>query len=151
IVRQLILWRRPDETLQRALLMDSSPWIDLRLPPLDAIIGLMEAQQHRRFIKSHLPLDGLIFYPQVKYIVVGRDARAVFMSFLNFYGDFTEKGLADLNEAPGRVGPPLPPSPEDIHELWRAWITRGWFEWEHEGYPFWGNMHHTQSWWNYRH
>ena len=31
------------------------------------------------------------------------------------------------------------------------WITRGWFEWESEGYPFWGNMHHSQSWWNYRH
>ena len=31
------------------------------------------------------------------------------------------------------------------------WISRGWFAWEHEGYPYWGNMHHLQSWWNYRH
>jgi aryl sulfotransferase len=31
------------------------------------------------------------------------------------------------------------------------WIGRGWFEWEQEGYPFWGNMYHAQSWWNYRH
>src|SRR5262249_54013971 len=47
--------------------------------------------------------------------------------------------------------PPLPPCPADIHDAWRDWITRGWFEWESEGYPFWGNLHHTQSWWDYRH
>jgi len=151
IVRQLILWNRPDETLQQALLRDSSPWLDMRILPLDSIIDLLEAQQHRRFIKSHLPLDGLLFYPQVKYIVVARDARDVFMSFHNFYADFGEELLAALNDTPGRAGPPLLPSPKDIHELWRIWITRGWFEWEHEGYPFWGNMHHTQAWWNYRH
>lgn len=23
--------------------------------------------------------------------------------------------------------------------------------WESEGYPFWGNLHHTQTWWHYRH
>ncbi len=29
-------------------------------------------------------------------------------------------------------------------------MTRGWFEWESEGYPFWSNLHHTQTYWNYR-
>jgi aryl sulfotransferase len=38
-----------------------------------------------------------------------------------------------------------------VHQAWRDWIARVWFEWESEGYPFWGNLHHTQSWWNYRH
>jgi aryl sulfotransferase len=28
---------------------------------------------------------------------------------------------------------------------------RGWFEWESEGYPFWSNLRHTQSWWEWRH
>ena len=41
--------------------------------------------------------------------------------------------------------------PEDIHAFWQRWISQGWFEWEQEGYPFWGNMHHAQTWWNYRH
>ena len=50
-------------------------------------IGTLEAQQHRRFIKSHLPLDGLPFFPQVKYIVVGRDARDVAMSLWNHYAE----------------------------------------------------------------
>jgi aryl sulfotransferase len=30
----------------------------------------LEAQEHRRFIKTHLPLDGLPYFPQVKYIRV---------------------------------------------------------------------------------
>lgn len=30
------------------------------------------------------------------------------------------------------------------------WITRGWFQWETEGYPFWSNMRHVQTWWNYK-
>ena len=30
-------------------------------------------------------------------------------------------------------------------------MTRGWFPWESEGYPNWGNLRHTRTWWNYRH
>jgi hypothetical protein len=33
------------------------------------------------------------------------------------------------------VGPPQPFCPDDIREFWQLWITRGWFEWENEGYP----------------
>lgn len=151
IVRRLICWLQPDEALQRASLMEASPWLDFRIPPLEPVMELLEAQQHRRFLKTHLPLDGIPFHPQVNYIVVGRDARDVFMSFLHFYANFTEDALALFNHTPGRVGAPLPPYPADVHEVWRNWITRGWFEWESEGYPFWGNLHHTQTWWNYRH
>lgn len=151
IVRQLILWRQPDEELQQGALMYLSPWLDARFVPVEEVLALLEGQRHRRFIKTHLPLDGLPYFPEVRYIVVGRDARDVFMSFRNFYANFTEEALARFNETPGRVGPPLPPCPQNIHECWHNWITRGWFEWENEGYPFWGNMHHTQCWWNYRH
>src|SRR3954470_2426766 len=56
IVRQLILWYQPDKTLERAPQMDTSPWLDLRVRSLDTVIDLLEGQQHRRFIKTHLPL-----------------------------------------------------------------------------------------------
>jgi len=151
IVRRLIFWGQAGEAVPRMPQMDMSPWLDLRVRPLDTVIDLLEAQQHRRFIKTHLPLDGLPFYPQVKYVVVARDARDVFMSLNNFYANFSEDALSSFNNTLGRVGPPLPPSPADIHECWHNWITRGWFEWESEGYPFWGNMRHTQTWWDYRH
>jgi len=42
-----------------------SPWLDLRVFPLELVLGQLEAQQHRRFIKTHLPLDGLPYYEHV--------------------------------------------------------------------------------------
>jgi aryl sulfotransferase len=110
----------------------------------------LEAQQHRRYIKTHLALDGLPFYPQVNYIVVGRDIRDVFMSMWNHYSNYTPVYYA-INNMPGNPGDPLPVCPEDIHVFWHEWMTRGRYAWESEGYPFRGNMHHLQSWWNYRH
>jgi aryl sulfotransferase len=59
----------------------SSFWIDgIFTREIGALYETLDAQKHRRFIKTHLPLDGLPFHPQVKYLVVGRDARDVFMS-----------------------------------------------------------------------
>ena len=40
-----------------------SPWVDFRLHPLDQVMGMLEAQNHRRFLKTHLPLDALVFAP----------------------------------------------------------------------------------------
>ncbi len=132
-------------------LHDLAPWLDQRLFPLELVLTRLEHQTHRRSIKTHLPLDGLPFHESIKYVYVGRDPRDVFMSFWNFYGNFSPQMIAAINGIPGRVGGELQKCPEDIHELWNNWITRGWFEWEHEGYPFWSVMHHTQTWWDYRH
>jgi aryl sulfotransferase len=132
-------------------LMQISPWIDARFhTPREELAKQLSELPDRRFVKSHLPLDGLPIYPEVKYLIVGRDPRDVFMSLLNHYGSYTEHAFAALNDTPGRVGPPLPPCPEDPRALWRDWITRGWFEWESEGWPFWSNLHHTQSYWEHR-
>jgi aryl sulfotransferase len=129
-----------------------SPWIDARFhpQPLTALMDDLEAMRGRRFIKSHLALDGLPYYPGVKYLIVGRDPRDVFMSFYNHYGNYTDFAYGALDRAGANDGP-MPRCPDNIHIAWDQWINRGWFEWESEGYPFWGNMHHTQSYWNYRH
>lgn len=133
-------------------LMQVSPWVDARFRTTrEELAAQLAALPDRRFVKSHLPLDGLPWYPQVRYLIVGRDPRDVFMSLLNHYGSYTEHAYAMLNDTPGRVGPPLPPCPEDPRALWRDWITRGWFEWESEGYPFWSNLHHSQTYWEHRH
>jgi aryl sulfotransferase len=126
-----------------------SPWLEARFTPVDEVLRQLDAQTHRRFIKSHLPLDAMPFYRQVKYIVVARDARDVFMSLWNHHTSYEEATVAALNDIPGRVGPPLPPR-QELHQFWRDWITRGWFAWESEGYPYWGNLHHTKTWWPYR-
>ncbi len=152
IVRQLIFCGQQAVPARDEMgLWEVSPWLEWRLIPLEALVGTLEAQSHRRFIKSHLPLDGLPFLPQVKYIVVGRDARDVAMSLWNHYAEFNDQVYEGTNSVPERVGDPFPSPPPDIHQFWQDWISRGWFAWEREGYPFWGNLHHTQSWWAYRH
>lgn len=130
-----------------------SPWIDARFQSdLEPVLEGLAAQQHRRFVKSHLPLDGLRWIPNAKYIVVGRDTRDVFMSLWNHYRNYTDEAMARFNERDVWEGDDLPAPPKEGEErtLWRSWMTRGWFEWESEGWPFWSNLHHTQSYWDYR-
>ena len=127
-----------------------SPWLDMRVRPIDDVVGPLEAQIHRRCIKTHLPLDGLPFFHEIKYVVVGRDARDVFMSLWNHYSNYTPGSYERLNREP-REGNPLPECPTNARELWRDWISTGWFDWETEGYPFWSNMRHVQTWWDFRH
>lgn len=140
------------QDLQLRSLMEVSPWVDTSLWPItrEELAKVLDSMEHRRFLKSHLPLDGLPFYSQVKYIVVGRDARDVFMSLWNHYRNYTPEFYERANQ-PAHVKRPLPRCPEDVQEFWRQWMTRGWFEWESEGYPFWGSLHHTQTWWDFRH
>ena len=114
------------------------------------LAAYIESISTRRFMKSHLPLDGLPFHPQIKYIIVARDSRDVFMSLFNHYSNYTDLAFTMIN-GEDLVGEPCPRCPDDPRELWHQWITRGWFEWESEGYPFWSNMRHTQSYWDYKH
>jgi aryl sulfotransferase len=127
------------------------PWLDMRVAPLEQVTAILEAQTHRRCIKTHLALDGLPFFDQIKYVVVGRDPRDVFMSLVNHYGEHTPQFFEMMNNTPGRVGDPFPPYDGDIHKLWRNWITRGWFPWESDGYPYWSHLHHAKTWWDFRH
>ncbi len=128
-----------------------SPWVDARFHcTREDLAKQCHELRGRRFFKSHLPFDGLPWWPDAFYLVVCRDPRDVFMSFANHYGAYTEFAYELLNGG-DRVGAPLPPCPDDVHALWRDWMTRGWFEWESEGYPFWSNLHHTATYWPWRH
>lgn len=134
-----------------------SPWPDARFQPLrlDDLHAWLEKLDGTRFIKSHLAFDGLPYYEQVRYLVVARDPRDVFMSLSNHWANYTDTAYASLDgddpDGAARVGDALPRFDDDLHARFRDWITRGWFGWESEGWPFWGNMHHTQSYWEFRH
>src|SRR4051794_17974262 len=124
-----------------------SPWIDARFNgPIEPLLAEVEAQRHRRFMKSHLAADGLPFFPHVKYLVVGRDTRDVFMSLWNHYSSYTDLTYELLNDSdrPGREFPRCPTTPS---ELWPRWITEGWFDWEPDGWPYWSHHHHVSTWW----
>jgi aryl sulfotransferase len=131
-------------------LLEISPWVDARfVGPIEPILEQLDAQQHRRFVKSHLAADGLRFFPEAKYIVVGRDTRDVFMSMYNHYSAFTDLAYAMFN-GPDRPGPELPRCPGSPRELWSRWITEGWFDWEPDGWPWWSHSHHVATWWDVR-
>jgi aryl sulfotransferase len=134
-----------------APLSEISPWLDMRIFPLELILNGLAAQTHRRFIKTHLPLDGLPWDPERKFLYVARDGRDVFMSLWNHHANLTDEALQSFNSVPGRVGDELPPAPGDLHELWRDWVSRGWFEWESDGWPYWSHLYNVQSWWDFRH
>ena len=147
IIYQLLYGKKTDEFPREKVVR----WFDCRWTPKWEDLAKWVADfKQRRIIKSHLPLDGLPYYPQVKYIIVARDSRDVFMSWYNHYSNYTEHAFKLINETPGLIGNKLPPCPKDPRVAWQEWITRGWFDWENEGYPWWGNMHHTKTFWEFR-
>jgi len=122
---------------------EMSPWLDLRVPPKEIKLPQVEAQAHRRIVKTHLPVDALVFSPQAKYIYIGRDGRDVLWSMYNHHANANHLWYAALNDTPGRVGPPIEAPPADIRQYWRDWLAQ-------DGHPFWPFWDSLRSWWQIR-
>jgi len=120
-----------------------SPWLDLRVPPKEIKLPEVEAQTHRRFIKTHLPVDALVFSPKVRYLYIARDGRDVVWSLYNHHANANAGWYDALNNTPGRVGPPIDPPPESIVQYFRDWL-------DGDGYPFWSYWENIRSWWEIR-
>ncbi len=119
-----------------------SPWVDLRVVPPEAIAGL-EHLTHRRFVKTHLPVDALVFSRQAKYLYIGRDGRDAIWSMYNHHVNANQQWYDALNDTPGRVGDPIKKPPASIHEYYRQWFAG-------DGYPFWPFWENVRSWWAIR-
>jgi hypothetical protein len=78
---------------------DISPWVELLVPSRAELGALYEAQSHRRFFKSHTPLDGLPVDDRVAYICVGRDPRDAAFSWLNHIANLNIDLVDELVEA----------------------------------------------------
>lgn len=138
IVAQLMFDGDPDISVA-----EMSPWVDLRVPPKDVKLPLLEAQTHRRFMKTHLPVDAIRFCPKARYLYIGRDGRDVVWSMYNHHVNANQTWYDALNDTPGRVGPPIEPPPDDIRQYWREWLDR-------DGHPFWPFWENIRSWWAVR-
>jgi aryl sulfotransferase len=131
-------------------LMSVSPWIDARFfEPTGPMFERLEAQEHRRFVKSHLAFDAIPYWDDVKYIAVGRDTRDVFMSVFNHYSAYTPF-MYQLLASNDPVGGPMPQCPEDPRTLWAEWMTTASFPWESDGAPWWSHHYHVESFWKHR-
>jgi aryl sulfotransferase len=107
-------------------IMDLYPWLDATFfAPNAENIATLEAQTHRRSIKSHLPFDSLPVYDGVKYIHVARDGRDACMSMHNHQLGFLRKGREAIGRIAGEMGftgPSPPPTPEDPRDYFLQWI-----------------------------
>ncbi|MGB5325696.1 MAG: sulfotransferase domain-containing protein [Pseudomonadales bacterium] len=122
---------------------EMSPWLDLRVPPKAIKLPAVEAQTHRRFLKTHLPVDALVFSEKAKYIYIGRDGRDVLFSMHHHHSTANDSWYEALNETPGRVGPPIEKPVDDIVQYFNEWLDR-------DGYPWWPFWENVQSWWDIR-
>lgn len=122
---------------------EMSPWLDLRVPPKEVKLRAVEKQTHRRFLKTHLPVDAIVFSPKAKYIYIARDGRDVAWSFYNHHSNANADYYAAVNDTPGRVGPPFERPADTVHEYFRIWLERN-------GHPYWPFWENIRSWWEVR-
>jgi hypothetical protein len=110
-----------------APLADLSPWLDMDVRPPDEVRRRLESQEHRRFIKTHTPLDGLPTAPGVTYLVVGRDPRDVAVSMYHHRGNVRPELLQRLatqarSDHVGMEQSVSAPAPLDRREWLLRWI-----------------------------
>ena len=132
-----------------------SPWLDVLVRPLDEVLADLGGQTHRRFIKTHTPLDGLPFDDRVTYICVSRDPRDVAVSWDSHYSNLNLATILALREAVvGAVdldellaGAPPPPAGSARERFW-SWVdpvVPGWAISDLEIM-----LHHLDTFWQVR-
>jgi aryl sulfotransferase len=116
-----------------------SPWLEFPVYPKDEVLAGLEAQTHRRFIKTHLPVEALGLGPDVRYLYVARDGRDVAFSMYPF--------MAGFEHLPA-IGPDGRPNPRPKIETDPRTFFRGWVAGEIEILsPFFPNV---RGWWEAR-
>jgi aryl sulfotransferase len=106
-----------------------SPWIDMVTRARTEVFADLTAQNHRRFIKTHTPLDGLPKDPTVTYICVGRDPRDVALSMdrhidnMNFSAFLEARARAAAIDGI-ELGPLPPPRarPDGARDRFWQWV-----------------------------
>ena len=76
-----------------------SPWLDMLTRERDDVVADLDAQTHRRFIKTHTPFDGLPYDDRVTYIGVGRDPRDVALSWDNHMANMDFEAMFGARDA----------------------------------------------------
>jgi aryl sulfotransferase len=131
-----LLW--PDGDFPDAVI-EIGPWFDGRIFDFDELMARLEAQSHRRFIKTHTPADGIPIFDKASYIVVARDGRDAFVSFVNHLKHMRADLIERLNaQAMAQGINPVVKFRGDVHGFFERWIT--------DAPP----LRHLATWWDLR-
>ena len=132
-----------------------SPWVDMLTAPIDQVATHLEAQAHRRFIKTHTPLDGLPWNPSVTYLTVSRDPRDVALSWDNHRANMNIVSfLSARNEAVGLedmaelMAQGIPVPPDSLEERFWLWVDDP--EPVTGAFSLAATMHHLATFWAVR-
>ena len=93
-----------------------SPWLDRVIYPREVLYARLEAQQHRRFIKTHTPLDGIPLDRRATYIVTARHPLDTAVSLWHHHGNLDTARQRQL------AGQPVPPGSGKPREPLREWL-----------------------------
>jgi aryl sulfotransferase len=131
-----------------APLAQLSPWLDHLIVPRDEVYAQLAAQEHRRFIKTHTPLDGVPLDPRATYIVTARHPLDMFVSLYHQSDNIDYERLRQLTGQPEPAEPPRPRTP--LHDRLLRWIADDDDPREHpDSLP--GLMWHLSDAWVRRH
>ena len=104
-----------------APLGEISPWLDWVGTPQHDVYAHLEAQPHRRFVKTHTPLDGIPLDPQAFYIVVARHPLDMAVSLYHQGDNLDRKRIAELTGQPEPQQPQARPPLEEWLPIWIGW------------------------------
>ena len=107
----LLIFRTPDLPAPLSAL---SPWLDWLIVPRDEVYARLEAQRHRRFIKTHTPLDGIPIDARATYIVVARHPLDMAVSLFHQGANLNRERMAELTGGPAAAEPIRPTAIEPI-------------------------------------
>jgi len=148
----LLIFQRT--TFERSLDL-MSPWLEMETRDIGAVIADLDAQPHRRFIKSHTPLDGLPYDEAITYICVGRDPRDVAISWaahvdnLDLVALFTARDRAVGNDDLAEMFRDWTPLPTDPAERFWRWVDESATgPVAHDSLA--STMHHLTTFWEVR-
>lgn len=113
----LLIFQRPDLPEPLPAL---SPWLDFLGELKHDVTARLEAQTHRRFIKTHTPLDGIPFDRRASYIVVARHPLDMAVSLYHQGNNIDRERLRQVT---GAAAADVRPKPRPALRDWLlSWI-----------------------------
>lgn len=91
-----------------------SPWLDMKIRSKESVFSILEQQTHRRFIKTHTPLDGVQWSDDVTYVCVGRDPRDAAISMTHHLVNLDGEALQQITASMDGSYDPSEPLPEEM-------------------------------------